>query len=51
MVVQVYLVKQYDHPFLIEDTPGIDFENSVPALREGMLQTVQVSIEQADLGK
>lgn len=41
-------VKQYDHPFLIEDTPGIVFgENS--ALSDGMMKVVQEAIEEADL--
>jgi predicted GTPase len=44
-------VKMFEHPFLIEDTPGVDLDNTIPALREGMMHAVETAIDEADLGR
>lgn len=42
-------VKIYDHPFYIEDTPGIDFDDTTP-LRNHIMSSVSQAIDESDLG-
>ena len=39
----------YNHPFYIEDTPGIDFENKKSILNIDMIDIVEDGINQSDL--
>lgn len=42
-------MKIYAHPFYIEDTPGIDFENADSDLRMGTFETVAQGIRESSL--
>jgi len=42
-------VKLLDHPFYIEDTPGLDLKKSGSILKHDMIEVVRDGIEQADL--
>lgn len=44
------IVKIYDHPFYIEDSPGIDFDDVDNGMKKHMMQITAKAIEEADLG-
>jgi len=49
--VKLKLVTYLDHPFFIEDTPGLDFDDEGTQLKRDMVEIVKEGLQDVDLGR